>query len=107
MEGPTRVPLEDLGRPAANQPLVELRFVNENGNTEVWMLKREMLDFEGLSNPTRVRLAYLDRGVDSRLATQAESINRLQAHVNQHHNELHSEYETRIKGWACTYQDPS
>jgi hypothetical protein len=91
MEGPTRVPLEDLGRPAANQPLVELRFVNENGSTEVWMLKREMLDFEGLSSPTRVRLAYLDRGVDTRLANQLASIESLQRHIKYHHNMMESE----------------
>jgi hypothetical protein len=87
MEGPKRIELNELGKPDPKQPIVELRFVNTNGDTEVWLLRRDTLDFEGLSDPTRVRMAYLDPGVDSRLGTQAQSIERLQAKLDAHHTE--------------------
>jgi hypothetical protein len=103
--GPKRVPLDQLSRPRSDQPTVEMRFVNENGDTEVWLIRKDKLDFEGLSSPERVRLAYLDRGVDVRLATQRDSIERLQRHVESHHEYLRK--YAQEDDWMCNYQDPS
>jgi hypothetical protein len=94
--GPVRVPLERLGRPKANQPQVELRFTNEHGTTEVWMISTSALYFDALKG--RVRLAYLDHGVDIRLANQSASIDRLTKHLKHDHEVLEGE------GYApCTY----
>lgn len=86
--GPERIKLADLSGPRKDQPIVELRFVNPNGDTEVWMLPTLALPWEDSDFRGAVRLAYLDRGVDSRLATQRGSIDRLQSHVDFHHDGL-------------------
>jgi hypothetical protein len=94
---PVRVDTSALGSPDESQPLVEFRFTNTEGATEVWLLRRETLDFEGLGSAERVRMAYLDNGVDSRIARQRESIERLLRHVDAHHSDLASD---------CTWKDP-
>lgn len=86
--GPERIKLADLSEPRKDQPIVELRFVNPDGNTEVWMVHKESIDLLALSSFGLVRLAYLDKGVDSRLANQSASIDRLQSHVDFHHDGL-------------------
>jgi len=106
MTGPRRIELNQLGRPAESAPIAELRFTNKDGKTEVWMLGVDTLDFEGLSSPQRVRIAYLDEGIDIRLGNQRDSIDRLLRHVNAHHEDLKGEYETPNEKWQCTWQDP-
>lgn len=109
--GPERVELSKLGRPAQNQPIVELRFINQNGDTEAWLIRRETLDFEGLSSPTRVRVAYLDRGVDTRLATQKASIERLGSqlyesaqHISAHHRDIADGRDMPEGPWVCNWK---
>jgi hypothetical protein len=75
----------DLGRPAeaGGERLVEFRFTNAQGVTEAWMIPANLLSWDELSK--MVKLAYLDRGVDLRLAHQKASIDRLLDHVQFHH----------------------
>lgn len=105
--GPKRILQGDLSEPRKDQPIVELRFVNPDGDTEVWMVHKESIDLQALSSFGLVRLAYLDKGVDSRLATQRESIDRLLKHLNTHHDEILNEAHNRGADWACDYRDPS
>lgn len=75
-----------LGRLAVGERQLELRFVNESGETEVWWIaatSRELAAFRG-----SVNAAGIDDGVDGRLSQQAESVGRLIAHVEKHHAEL-------------------
>lgn len=107
MTGPRRIELNQLGRPAENAPIAELRFTNKDGKTEVWMLGVETLDFEGLSSPQRVRIAYLDEGIDIRLGNQRDAIDRLLRHVNAHHSDIADGWDMPDQPWKCNWQDPN
>ena len=104
MKGPKRIQLNQLGRPADGNPICELRFTNKDGQTEVWMIRTDTLDFEGLSSPTRVRVAYLDEGVDVRLGNQQASIDRLLKHLDHHHVDL-TVYNKDAE-YRCDYKEP-
>jgi hypothetical protein len=91
----------DTGEIKDSETDVEIRFVNTKGETEVWVyrLSPQLGENWRLSLPQRVRdgriiAAYIDEGVDSRLATQAGSIERLTKHLEYHHNQLgHKSFE--------------
>jgi hypothetical protein len=94
------VPTE-LGELKPDEQTVEIRFVNTKGQTEVWIyrLAPQLAGAWALNLPQRIRdgavwEAYIDEGVDARLATQAGSIERLTPHLEYHHNELrHQSFE--------------
>lgn len=80
-----------LGFPHEKISTAEIRFVNEKGQTEVWVFRLDQSQspdglFSELCN--RVWMAYLDDGVDSRLANQAAAISRLVEHLQVHHAQL-------------------
>lgn len=79
---PMRIAQEKLQAPRKDQPLVELRFVNPDGETEVWLLGKGALPWDDKDFRGAVRMAYLDRGVDMRLANQRDAIERLQKDVD-------------------------
>lgn len=76
--------------------LIELRFTNPKGKTEVWIIQppAEIDGFGPTFNPQEmagcgeVVRAYIDDGVDARLAVQAASVDRLAKHVSHHHDQL-------------------
>jgi hypothetical protein len=105
--GPTRLTGEQIGRkPRKDQPLVELRFVNPDGETEVWMLGTAALPWEDDDFRAAIRMAYLDHGVDMRLKNQRDAIDRLLKHVQHHHADI--SVSSKNSGYSCDYQpDPS
>jgi hypothetical protein len=102
--GPQRIAPSDVSQPRGDQPIVELRFVNPNGETEVWMLGKNALPWGDKDFRAAVRLAYLDYGVDTRLGIQLAAINRLLDHVRSHHADLRSEFDVPGHNWRCKYQ---
>lgn len=81
---------DGLGQLREGEQSVELRFVNQQGETEVWILKGANVGpnrLAGLTGAT-VWKAYIDDGVDSRLGLQREIIERLYRHLDQHHDNL-------------------
>jgi hypothetical protein len=70
----------DRGRLKDGETTVEVRFINEDGETECWLVE----DFVSEHIRERVKASYIDDGVDARIANQAESINRLLDHVKYH-----------------------
>jgi hypothetical protein len=76
--GLQRIVLPDISQPREDQPTAELRFVNPDGSTEVWIISKAVMPWDDENFKSAVRLAYLDYGVDSRLANQRASIERLQ-----------------------------
>lgn len=70
-----------LGQPKKGEQTAELRFVNAKGETEVWLISIEIAE-----EVTKVWKAYIDDSVDSRLGLQRMSIERLQRHVQLHHD---------------------
>lgn len=78
-----RLQLDELGSLKPGSDSAELRFTNRDGNTEVWIIPRTPVDSLSLLVQS-VGSAYIDNGVDSRLALQIETINRLLAHVKEH-----------------------
>lgn len=81
---------EGLGRLKEGEQTVELRFVNSEGQTEVWILKGENVGPNRICGLTGavVWRAYLDDGMDTRLGNQRASIQRLLDHLEFHHNKL-------------------
>lgn len=82
-----------LGRLGKDAQVVELRFTNEDGETEVWHLPAQqmaarLVEENLLIQPANVVQAYIDDGVDSRLGNQANIIDRLMRHLAAHHAEL-------------------
>jgi hypothetical protein len=80
-----RVPLDELGSPHEEMGgMLEVRFTNSTGATEVWMVPDKFWgkDTEGFLDVMResgaVKLAYLDSGVDTRIGLLME-------HVGFHH----------------------
>lgn len=76
-----------LGRLKRGEATVELRFVNTDGETEAWIIDKRALDLRFIRDSC-VSRAYIDDGVDSRLANQGETIGRLTKHVAYHHDQL-------------------
>jgi hypothetical protein len=84
---------------------LELRFTNLEDQTEVWLIPEGAVDFGRIQGLNQVKLAYVDYGVDIRLANQRYVIDRLQKHVEAHHLDIADGYDMPDKAWACTYRD--
>ena len=74
----------------------ELRFTNQNGETEVWVFGLNDKDVKWFKSKTTE--AYIDDGVDSRLGLQANAVGRLMKHVAWHHKE-----QGTVEAEDCTY----
>lgn len=79
-----------LGQAKDGETTVEVRFVNSKGETEVWLLKTGAINsFLKLATAAApVWKAYVDDGMDTRLANQRASIQRLLDHLEFHHDKL-------------------
>lgn len=77
-----RLKLENLGSLKASESDVQVRFVNEHGQTEVWIVHADSATLNRLRGA--VRMAGIDDQVDFRIGTQAASISRLLEHVKFH-----------------------
>jgi hypothetical protein len=74
----------------------ELRFTNQDGQTEVWLFGLNDHDTKWFKSKTTE--AYIDDGVDARLGLQANAIGRLTKHLAWHHGELNM-----VEAESCTY----
>jgi hypothetical protein len=77
---------EERGLPQIHNGSVEVRFTNMNGETEVWVVKMLPEELKGVE-PADIIAAYIDDGVDVRLARQAETIGRLMRVIRAHNLE--------------------
>lgn len=69
--------------------MLEIRFTNTDGHTEVWMVKAEDLGTPDFMRDNRVvKLAYLDSGVDSRVGLLLQQNSAFRDHIVDHHREL-------------------
>jgi len=98
-----------LGRLGKDVQIVELRFTNEDGETEVWHLPAQqmatrLVDDNVLIQPVNILQAYIDDGVDVRLGNQAEIIGRLMRHLRAHHDELGVEQAEQCSYMALQQQ---
>lgn len=80
----------ELGSLKAGESTAELRFVNHKGQTEAWIIQlgSDYMKLQRRVYHGEVIAAYIDDGVDSRLANQAETIDRLTKHIAYHHDQL-------------------
>lgn len=93
---------EEIGRLKHGETTVQMRFVNEDGETEVWIvalgLIQEDANKELHALRTTILKKFIDDQVDVRLGNQANSIDRLTKHLLWHHEEL-----GQISFESCTY----
>lgn len=82
---PQRLNPDKLGKPRHDQDTIELRFVNDWGQTEAWFVAIGTGDLNQFRES--VVTAYLDDAVDTRLGRQAKIIERMSAHIQHHHDE--------------------
>jgi hypothetical protein len=71
----------ERGRIGPNEQTWEMRFINERGETEVWLVDQK---FWASITPEFTKASYIDDGIDSRITNQARSISRLLDHVRTH-----------------------
>lgn len=79
-----RLPLDKLGALKPGEIAVELRFVNTEGETEVWMVDANQDFLSSIRRGRDTPLAYIDDGIDIRIANQKRTIDRLLAHTQFH-----------------------
>jgi hypothetical protein len=79
-----RLPLDKLGTLKPGEVAVELRFINTDGETEVWMVEANEDFLSSIRRTRNTPLAYVDDGIDVRIATQKRTIDRLLSHVKFH-----------------------
>lgn len=110
--GPQRIDLKDLGSLKPDGGLIEVRFTNTDGRTEVWMVPNDIWGqaSEGALEILRphVKLAYLDYGVDSRLGLQRDRIDLMLRHIQQHETSekyMHDRYSQSGEPYACTFAE--
>lgn len=77
---------DQLGVMKAGETGIQVRFVNRDGKTEVWIIPARALNLGDLR--AEVLMAGIDNQVDVRLSNQAEIIGRMTQHVEYHHEEL-------------------
>lgn len=98
----SRIALDALGERGEGTGLVEFRFINQDGATEVWMVEPSDTMMALLRAEERVKLAYIDSGVDVRVGLLTESRTALQDHVASHHEELTALYQKEFGvSYAC------
>lgn len=83
----TRLTPAQYGRLHEKSDTVEIRFMNQAGNTEVWTVGEAMASeiLERARRSRAVLAGHLDRGIDTRIGVQRAAIERLQRHVEFHH----------------------
>ena len=88
------VALDALGEPHESLGgMLEIRFTNKDGVTEVWMVPNKPYGQDGveiLASLRRegVKLAFLDSGVDSRIGLLSQQAETARDHIGKHHDEL-------------------
>lgn len=104
--GPKRLELTDLGHHLPASGLIEIRFTNQDGKTEVWMVPNKYREDEEssvlgmLREGSYVKLAYIDNGVDSRLGLQRDRMDLMLRHIQHHEAEL----EKKTGGFAGVFE---
>lgn len=103
------VPLNALGEPhEILGGMLEIRFTNTDGATEVWMVPNEPEDssFSSILRLVRadaqVKLAFLDSGVDVRVSLLMKQAEANREHIGTHHDELITLYRREFGiGYNC------
>ena len=78
------MPLDKLGTLKPGEVAVELRFINTDGETEVWMVEANKDFLSAIRRGRDTPLAYIDDGIDIRIANQRNTIDRMLSHLHMH-----------------------